>query len=68
MLIFRMVIIGAVLWFAMRLVRRVMNAAAARKSGLAHQGKMVSCDICGVYLPEHDAIARRDGKFRCDQH
>ena len=66
--ILRLVIIAAVLWFAMRLVRRVMRAAAARKTGLAYRGKMVACDICGVYLPEHDAISQRDGRVLCDKH
>lgn len=63
----RLVIIAAVLWFAIRMVRRVMQAAAKRKTELGYRGRMVTCEVCGVYLPEHDAI-ERNGKFRCDAH
>ena len=64
----RLVIIIAVLWFAMRVVRRIMHAAAARKTALGYQGKMVLCNVCGVYLPQHDALRDADGKFSCDTH
>jgi hypothetical protein len=69
MYLLRLIIIAAVLWFAMRMVRRVMRGIAARKTTeLGYRGKMVACVVCGVYLPEHDAVRDADGKFRCDKH
>ncbi len=64
----RLIIIVVVLWFAMRMVRRIMRAVATRKTNLTYRGKMVVCDVCGVYLPQHDAVSVRNGKFRCDTH
>lgn len=64
----RLAIIAIVVWFGMRLVRRLLHANAARKSEVGYRGKMVSCDVCGVYLPEHDAVTSGDGIFRCDRH
>lgn len=68
MIIIRLIILVVVLWFAMRVVRRVLRGIEKRKSELSYRGKMVSCDLCGVYLPEHDALVGRDGKFRCTNH
>jgi hypothetical protein len=68
MYVLRLIIIAAVLWFAMRMVRRVIRAVATRRTELGYRGKMVACVVCGVYLPEHDAVLDKDGKFRCDKH
>ncbi len=64
----RFVIIAAVLWFAVRMVRRVVRPGPARKTELGYRGKMVNCEACGIYLPEQDAVSVGDDKFRCDKH
>ncbi len=66
--ILRLVIIAVVVWFAMRVVRRLLRATSASKTEVGYRGKMVTCEICGVYLPEHDAVCAADGKYRCDKH
>ena len=68
MYLLRLAIIAIVVWFAMRMVRRILRANAARKSEIGYRGKMVICHECGVYMPENDAIFSDDGKFRCDRH
>ncbi len=64
----RLLIIAIVIWFAMRMVKRVIGAKTARKDDPGYRGKMVTCEICGVYLPENDAVSNQDGKFLCDRH
>ena len=64
----RLAIIAAGLWLAIGIVRRIMRAGAAPKTDLSYGGKMVNCEVCGVYLPEREAISVGDGKFRCDKH
>jgi hypothetical protein len=64
----RLLIIAIVIWFAMRMVKRVLTAKAARKIDPGYRGKMVTCEICGVYLPENDAVSNQSGKFQCDRH
>ena len=68
MIILRIVFIAFVLWIAMRLVRRLMQGRRGEKSLDSYRGKMVACDICGVYLPESDAVARADGRVSCGRH
>lgn len=68
MYILRLLIIAIVLWFAMRAVKHFLTAREARKSRIRNAGNMVCCVICGVYLPESDAIALGDEKFKCAVH
>lgn len=65
----RLVIIAVVIWFAIRVVRRALTArSAGRGRDDDYRGEMVTCSLCGVYLPENDATSTGDGKFRCDRH
>ncbi|MFP6682126.1 MAG: PP0621 family protein [Gammaproteobacteria bacterium] len=64
----RLLLIAIVIWFAMRMVKRVISAKTARKGDPGYRGNMVTCEICGVYLPENDAVSNQDGKFQCDLH
>ena len=68
MYLLRLLIIAIVIWFAMRMVKRVIRAKTARKGDPVYRGNMVTCEICGVYLPENDAVSDQDGKFQCDLH
>ena len=64
----RIIIIGIVVWAAMLALRRIKHSADTRRKDMNYGGSMVECDTCGVYMPEHDAIALGNGKFRCDRH
>lgn len=68
MIILRIAFIALVIWIAMRLVRRFMHGKANNKSLDNYRGKMIACDVCGVYLPESDAVARADGRISCGRH
>lgn len=68
MIILRIAFIALVIWIAMRLVRRFMQGRADVKREDDYRGKMIACDVCGVYLPESDAVARADGRVSCGRH
>ncbi|MFT4563896.1 MAG: hypothetical protein ACI9BW_003656 [Gammaproteobacteria bacterium] len=68
MVILRLVIIVVVLWFAFRVVKRLLSSAKSRDLRLRAAGRMVNCAVCDVYLPESDAKALSDGKFQCKNH
>ncbi|MFT4581673.1 MAG: hypothetical protein ACI915_002123 [Gammaproteobacteria bacterium] len=68
MVIIRLAIIAVVLWFTFRIVKRLISSAKSRDIRLRDGGKMVNCVVCRVYLPESDAKALGDGKFKCKMH
>jgi hypothetical protein len=68
MILLRLVLIGFVLWLAFRIVRRFLLAKKRTDRDATYRGKMVTCEVCGVYLPETDATAKPDGLFYCDKH
>lgn len=68
MIFLRIAFIALVLWIAMRLVRRLMHGMRTEKSPDTYRGKMIACAVCGVYLPESDAVARADGRVTCGRH
>ena len=68
MIILRIAFIALVIWIAMRLVRRLMQGKRSEKSLDTYRGKMIACAVCGVYLPESDAVARADGRITCGRH
>jgi hypothetical protein len=68
MIFLRIAFIALVLWIAMRLVRRLLQGARSEKSPDNYRGKMISCAVCVVYLPESDAVARADGRVTCGRH
>jgi len=59
----RILILFAVLWLLLRLVRRMLPPTRPGSSPQAG-GRMVRCEQCGVYLPVGEAIGR-DGRYYC---
>jgi len=41
------------------------NDAQARQDRPAAPQQMVSCTVCGVHLPQPDAVRGGDGRFYC---
>jgi hypothetical protein len=68
MIILRIAFIALVIWIAMRLVRRFMQGRGDARPQDSYRGKMIACEVCGVYLPESDAVARADGRVSCGRH
>jgi len=68
MILLRLAVIAIVLWFAFRLVRRFIRPTPKRDPDSTYAGKMVPCAICGVFLPESDAVRRDSGELVCPKH
>ncbi len=60
----RVLVIAAIIWFAISLYRRLRR----RPQAVIKDAKLIRCDVCGVFLPEGDATALPNGEFRCAQH
>lgn len=68
MILLRIAFIALIVWIAMRLVRRMLQRPRGDKSVDSYRGKMIACDVCGVYLPESEAVSRADGRTTCGRH
>jgi len=58
------VVVVAVWWLIRR--GRARNASGDAPGRAAEQ--MVNCSQCGLYLPQHEAIAEGDKFFCCAEH
>ncbi len=60
--------IVAVWWFARGLRSKGAAKDARRDAPEAAPEKMVNCSRCGLYLPQHEAIADGDRYFCSAEH
>ena len=63
----RLIVIGVVAWLCFRWWQQ-RRARAADKSRAQEGGRMVSCETCGVFVPEGDAHRASGKAWRCSQH
>ena len=61
----RLIILGLIVWFASRVVRKLLAGAGANPSGAPTPGgsvdDMVQDPVCGTYVPVRDAFQREMG-------
>lgn len=62
----KLLIIAGLVWFAIVLYRRYRRLENQRRG--PHQGKLIRCAKCGVYLPERDAKPDADNAPVCAHH
>jgi len=63
--LFRLILLVAVVWLVLGLVRRLRQGPARPPSAAPPQSThMVRCDHCGVYVPEGEAV-RAGGQVYC---
>ena len=57
-------------WLLIKRLRAKRSAADAQASAAAGRAseQMVNCSVCGVYLPQQEAIAEGDKFFCCAEH
>jgi uncharacterized protein len=60
------IVIGVVLWFALR--RDGTGSRAARRRGPTAPQPMVRCAHCGVHLPQDEAVAGGDSLYCSEAH
>ena len=62
----RLLVIAGLVWFVVILYRRYRHIRKQRRG--PHQGKLIRCAKCGVYLPEHEAKPGADNAPVCAHH
>jgi len=65
----KFLVLFAVLFIAYLVWRngRVERGDSARPSAPPAPQQMVSCVVCGLHLPQPDAVRGADGRFYCGQ-
>jgi uncharacterized protein len=63
-LLLLILVVLAVWWLAKGFRRK----RASRDATVAAPEQMVTCNHCGLYLPQGEAIAEGDKFFCCDEH
>ncbi len=63
----KLILLGLALWIVLTLLKHRRSV-----SGPAHppekSANMVRCEICGVHLPEHEAIRSNRLHYCCEAH
>ena len=63
LLLLVVLVVAYLLWRNARLERPADKRPPARPA--ASPQEMVSCPVCGLHLPEPDAVRGADGRFYC---
>ena len=64
MTLLRLLIIAAVIWLLIRLIRQALGNRGKHTPGPAElPGKMVRCEHCGLHLPVDEAIVENGRTF-----
>lgn len=66
-LLFRIVLLVAVVWLAYKLIRKVITPPADQKAQESFE-TMVSCSHCGLHLPKAEAVSRHGRHYCCAEH
>ena len=64
----RIIIILIGLWLVLQIIKRARIARQNPAPGPPPVAKMVSCDHCGVHVPESEAIRNNDKLYCCEEH
>lgn len=66
--LFRLIIIGLVIWLLYRLYQRWLShkSTATQQKGQANIENMVRCEVCGLHVPQGSAV-QKDGHYYCSE-
>ena len=65
LVLFAVLLIAYLVWRSKRIEHR--PGGGAQPPGAAGPQTMVSCAVCGLHLPQPDALPGTDGRFFCSQ-
>jgi uncharacterized protein len=65
LVLFAVLFIAYLVWRSKRVEQRPQGGAQAPGPGAPQA--MVSCAVCGLHLPQPDALRGADGRFFCSQ-
>jgi uncharacterized protein len=66
--IMRFFFIALFIWLAIVVVRRYLNRASRLRKQPTRIGTMVRCDVCGLHVPETEALKKHDKYYCSVQH
>ena len=65
--LFRLILLGLVIWLFFRLYQRFIKGHSSQKQETRKiDGDMVRCKHCGIHIPESEAI-NKDNDYYCSQ-
>jgi uncharacterized protein len=64
----RIIIILIGLWLVLQIIKRALTARKNPSPDPSPIAKMVSCDHCGVHVPESEAIRDDNKLYCCEEH
>jgi uncharacterized protein len=64
----RIIIILIGLWLVLQIIKRARTARQNPSPDAPPIAKMVSCNHCGVHVPESEAITDGDKRYCCEEH
>ena len=65
--LFRLILLGLVIWLLFRLYQRFIKGRSSQKRETRQiNGDMVRCKHCGIHVPEAEAI-KKDNDYYCSQ-
>lgn len=66
--LFRLLIIALVVGVGFYIYRRLTIKPPAKKPPQVHSTQTVKCELCGLHIPEHEAIHRDNHIYCCQDH
>lgn len=68
MSLFRLLTLAIVVWLLVLAYKRFVAPAKRTRAASPRIGTMVRCAVCGLHVPEAEAVKRRDQYFCCAEH
>ena len=68
MTLFRIIVIGMVIWLVYRLIINWFDKPALKKRPAKEIGHMVRCALCGLHIPKPESIKCADLHYCCQEH
>jgi uncharacterized protein len=64
----RLLLLALGIWLLTLVVKRYLALARRKREGAPRIGTMVRCALCGLHIPESEALKRREQYFCCAEH
>lgn len=63
----KLILLGLAVWIVLTLLKNRRQVTRAAPPG-EKSANMVRCEVCGVHLPEHEAIRSQRLHYCCEAH
>ncbi len=66
--LFRVVLLGVIVWLVISMMKRYKANNEAVRKRVSTQEKVLKCSTCGVYVPENEAIRVGEKTYCSTEH